>query len=232
VPRLASDRAARATGDSLRVVIVDDHEMWRAAVRGSLEQAGIDVVGEASDLSSARTLVLRERPDVLLVDRVVGGVKNLQLIEEMAARLPATRVVVLSASGGDREVFDALEHGASGYLLKDISEEALVRAVRDSGAGGLAMSRQRASRALRHFVRLAKHDPAAAIRAGDLTPRQLEILRGLEEGLTNHQIAQRLTISSRTVEGHVAGVMRKLRVRDRADAARLSLEKREGGPPT
>jgi DNA-binding NarL/FixJ family response regulator len=229
VPRLASDRAARATGDSLRVVIVDDHEMWRAAVRGSLEQAGIDVVGEASDLSSARTLVLRERPDVLLVDRVVGGVKNLQLIEEMAARLPATRVVVLSASGGDREVFDALEHGASGYLLKDISEEALVRAVRDSGAGGLAMS---AARALRHFVRLAKHDPAAAIRAGDLTPRQLEILRGLEEGLTNHQIAQRLTISSRTVEGHVAGVMRKLRVRDRADAARLSLEKREGGPPT
>ena len=206
--------------------------MWRAAVRGSLEQAAIDVVGEASDLPSARTLALRTRPDVLLVDRTVGGVKNLQLIEEMAARLPGMRVVVLSASGADRDIFDALEHGASGYLLKDISEDALVRAVRDIGAGGLAMSRERAARALRHFVRLAKHDPAATMRGSDLTPRQLEILRGLEEGLSNQQIAQRLTISSRTVEGHVAGVIRKLHVRDRTDAARRSLEKRGGGPPT
>ena len=213
-------------------MIVDDHELWRAAVRGSLEQAGIEVVAEASDLSTARKWALRKRPDVVLVNRVVGGVKGFQLIAEITARLPAIQVVMLSASDEDRDVFDALEHGASGYLAKDISEQALVRAVRDIGAGRLAMSREGAARALRHFVVLAKHDPAATIRAGDLTPRQAEILRGLEEGLTNQQIAERLTISSRTVEGHVAEVIRKLHVRDRADAALRSLEARGAGPPT
>ncbi len=213
-------------------MIVDDHELWRAAVRGSLEQAGMAVVGEASDLPSAKKLALRERPDVLLVDRAVGGVKGLQLIEEVTGRLPATQVVVLSTSDDDRDVFDALTHGASGYLAKDISEQALVRAVRDVGAGGLAMSRKVAARALRHFVAMADDDPATTLRAGRLTPRQLEILRGLEEGLTNQEIARRLTLSSRTVEGHVAGVLRKLQVRDRADAARRSLETRGGRSPT
>ncbi len=213
-------------------MIVDDHELWRAAVRGSLEVAGIEVVGEASDLPSARRHAMRDRPDVLLVDRHVGGISGLGLIAEIAAKLPKTRVVVLSVSVEDRDMLDALEHGAAGYLPKDIPATALVRAVLDIGAGGMGMSRDAAARALRHFIALAKHDPAAAIRAADLTPRQLEILRGLEEGLTNQQIAERLTISSRTVEGHVAEVIRKLHVRDRADAARRSQDSRGRSPAT
>ena len=133
--------------DVLRVMLVDDHALVRSAVRAALEAPDIEVVAEASTAEAAVEEAVRTRPDVLLLDVDMPGMTGIQLVRELRPRLPETQIVMLSASGDDRTVVEAMRQGAAGYLTKDLGPEALQRAVRGVRSGDLAMSRNMAARA-------------------------------------------------------------------------------------
>ena len=205
----------------LRVMLVDDHPLVRSAVRGALQAPDIEVVAEAASAEAAFDAAIQARPDVILLDVDMPGMSGLQLIRELAPRLPDTQIVMLSASGEDRNVIEAMRHGAAGYLTKDLGPEALQRAVRGIRNGDLAMSRRMAARTMRQFIAGRPHGANAEDSSlGALSSRELEVLARLADGLTDREIAQALVISPRTVETHVGSILRKLRVRNRAEAAR------------
>jgi DNA-binding NarL/FixJ family response regulator len=216
--------------EPMRVMLVDDHALVRSAVRGALQAPDIEIVAEAASAEAAFDEALRTRPDLILLDVDMPGMSGLQLIRELRPRLPDTLIVMLSVSGDDRNVLEALRHGAAGYLTKDLGPEALQRTVRGIRHGDLPMSRRMAARALRAFV----EGGATATGADDtllslLSSRELEVLAHLTEGLTDREIAQALVISPRTVESHVSSILRKLGVRNRAEAARSYRDARSAG---
>jgi DNA-binding NarL/FixJ family response regulator len=208
----------------LRVMLVDDHALVRSAVRGALEAPDITVVAEAASAEAAFEDALRTRPDVLLLDIDMPGMTGLQLIRELRPRLPDTQIVMLSVNGEERTVLEAMRHGASGYLTKDLGPEALQRAVRGIRNGDLPMSRSMAARTLRRFIEGNGPGDASTSLAAMLSSRELQVLEQLADGLTDREIADALVISPRTVESHVGNILRKLGVRNRAEAARLYRE--------
>lgn len=212
---------------ALRVMLVDDHALVRSAVRGALAAPDIEVVAEASSAEAAFDEALRTRPDVILLDVDMPGMSGLQLVRELSPRLPETKIVMLSVSGDDRNVVEAMRHGAVGYLTKDLGPEALQRAVRGIRAGDLAMSRRMAARTLRQFIKGTAGAVGDDTSISALSGRELEVLELLADGLTDREIANALVISPRTVETHVGNILRKLDVRNRAEAARAYRETSE-----
>ncbi len=217
-------------GGKLRVMLVDDHALVRSAVRQAITAPDVELVGEAATAEEALALAPVLRPDVLLLDIDLPGMNGIQLVQELAPRLPQTKIVMLTVSASERDLLDAVARGAAGYLTKDLSPEALLRSLRGTQRGELAMSRRFAARALRHFAELARRGrTGAAVGEGDLmllSPRENDVLAMLADGLTDREIAQALTISPRTVETHVSNILHKLGVRNRAEAAQRY---RQGG---
>jgi DNA-binding NarL/FixJ family response regulator len=214
--------------EPLRVMLVDDHALVRSAVRSALEAPDIEVVAEAASAEAAIDEAMRARPDVLLLDIDMPGMTGVQLVRELHPRLPETQIVMLSVSGDDRTVIEAMRHGAVGFLTKDLGPEALQRAVRGVRSGDLAMSRRMAARTLRQFMTgEAREADAEDSLLGMLSSRETEVLALLANGLTDREIAAGLVISPRTVESHVSAVLRKLGVRNRAEAARVYREARD-----
>ena len=214
----------KAAPARIRVMVVDDHPLVRSAVRQALSSSGLEVVGEAASAEDALALAPQLRPDVLLLDIELPGMDGVALVRELAPRLPDTRILMLTASREDRHVLEAMRVGAAGYLTKDLSVEGLARAVRAAWAGELAMSHTTAARLVQRLVETSRAgagltspaDPALAT----LSARETEVLARLAGGLTDHEIAQALTLSPRTVEMHVSRILRKLGARNRAEAAR------------
>jgi DNA-binding NarL/FixJ family response regulator len=203
-------------------MLVDDHAFVRSAIRQALTSPDIDVVAECSNGEEALAVAPQLRPDVLLLDIDMPGMSGLQILRELAPRLPATKIVMLTVSSLDRDVLDAMRDGASGYLTKDVGPDALLRAVLGAAHGDLAMPRRLAAKVVGHFATAARHGPAVGDDPGmaALTPREVDVLRLLSEGLTDRETAEALTLSTRTVETHVGNILRKLQVRNRAEAAR------------
>jgi DNA-binding NarL/FixJ family response regulator len=204
---------------SLRVMLVDDHALVRSAVRQAIAADDVELVAEAATAEDAFALALAVRPDVILLDIDLPGMNGIQMLEELAPRLPETKIVILTVSDSERDVIEALARGASGYLTKDLSPEALLRSIRGTQRGELAMSRRYAARAIRHFVEAARRAGGGSGVIAGLSPRENDVLRMLAEGLTDREIAAALVISPRTVETHVSNVLHKLNVRKRAEAA-------------
>jgi two-component system, NarL family, response regulator DevR len=204
----------------LRVMLVDDHALVRSAIRQALEAPDVLVVGEASSAEEAIAAAPGLRPDVLLLDIDLPGLSGIEAVREIAPRLPDTRIVMLTVSTDRRDLLDAIRHGAAGYLTKDLTGDALLRAVRGVRRGDLAMSRGHAQTVMTHLARHARAagSPTEAI-DGMLSARERDVLRLLAEGMTDRDIAMALAISPRTVESHVSSVLRKLGVRNRAEAA-------------
>lgn len=206
----------------VRVMLVDDHALVRAAIRQAITAPDVETVAEAATAEDALQMALQVRPDVLLVDIDLPGMDGIRLVRELAPRLPETRIVMLTVSATDRDLVEAIRSGASGYLTKDLAPDALLRTVQGVHAGELAMSRRMAARLVKRFVesphsgRSVRDDPDL----GSLSAREAEVLRLLAEGLTDRQIAEVLTISPRTVETHVSSVLHKLRAKNRSEAAR------------
>lgn len=218
--------------DPVRVLIVDDHPVVRQGLRaflGSLPD--VDLAGEAADADAAVAQAERLRPDVVLLDLVMPGRDGIAVLAELRARVPESRVVVLTSFGRDEQVVAAVRAGAAGYLLKDTDPRALAAAVRAAGRGEAVLSPAAAGPLMR---RVAAGPEGAG--AGGLTPRERQVLVLLASGRTNAQIAAELVISPKTVKTHVSSVLRKLGVADRTQAAlhavRAGLAAPEGGPGT
>ncbi len=210
--------AARST--HLRVMLVDDHALVRAAVRQAITAPDVEMVAEAGSAEEALQLAVDVRPDVLLIDIDLPGMDGVGLVRELAPRLPDTRIVMLTVSSADHHLVDAMRYGACGYLTKDLAPEALLRAVRSAHAGELAMPRRMAARLVRRLVEASRGSPTTDDPAlASLSGREVEVLRLLAEGLTDRQIGEAFTISARTVETHVSSILHKLGVRNRAEAA-------------
>ena len=210
-----------APGPAIRVMVVDDHPLVRAAIARAIAADGMVVVAEASTAEEALALAPQLAPDILLLDIALPGMSGVELVRELAPRLPATRIVMLTVSSADRDVMDAMRYGASGYLTKDLSPEALVRSLRATQTGELVILRRLAARLLAKALRRgASVEAAEELPVDRLTVRERDILRLLADGLSDRDIATALTISRRTVESHVSSILRKLDVRNRAEAAR------------
>jgi DNA-binding NarL/FixJ family response regulator len=214
----------------LRIMLVDDHAFVRAAIRQALTAPDVEVVAEAASAEQALIVAPSARPDVALLDLDLPGMNGLGLLRELVPRLPDTRFVMLSATVDRGDVLESLRLGAVGYLTKDLDGPALLRSVRGAAEGDLAMPRRVAARAIRDLVEVSRHSGARDDGGlGQLSPRETETLRLLAQGLTDREIAEALTISTRTVETHVSNILRKLDARNRAEAARHWFGERRGG---
>ena len=214
---------------SITVMLVDDHALVRSAVRQALTAEDIQVVGEASTAEEAILVAPQLAPDVLLLDVNLPGTSGLAMLRELVPRLPSTKIVMLTVSDDRRDLIEAVRNGAAGYLTKDLSPDALQRAVRGIRSGDLAMSRAMAAEVIQHLASATGRsgiDPAQALPG--ISPREEEVLSLLADGLTDKEIADRLGISPRTVETHVGSLLNKLGVRNRAEAARRYREAHAG----
>jgi len=210
--------------DAVRVVIADDQALVRSGFAMILKANGIDVVAEAGDGAQAVDAVRRTRPDVVLMDIRMPVMDGLEAARRILSDASAPRVIVLTTFDLDQYVYAALTAGASGFLLKDVTPEHLVAAIRlvRSGDALLAPSITR-----RLVERFAARDDRAAARHPDLaglTPRELEILQHLATGLSNAELAAQFHLSEATVKTHVARILAKLHLRDRAQAVVIAYE--------
>jgi len=213
----------------MTVMLVEDHALVRTAIRQAITQPDIEVVGEAATAEAAIEPALDLRPDVILLDIDLPGMSGLQLLREIGPKLPDTKIVMLTVSAQHRDLIEAVRFGATGYLTKDLTPEALLRAVRGARDGDLPMPRRLAADVMAHLARNAGRMPGPGQALPRLTDRETEILRMISDGLTDRETAAALNISIRTVETHVSNVLHKLGVRSRADAARLFRE--QGSAP-
>jgi DNA-binding NarL/FixJ family response regulator len=206
------------------IIIADDHHMIRLGVRMALMRGGFRVVAEAADRDSAVSAVLRERPDVCLLDiRMPGG--GIETARMVAEGSPSTSVVMLTVSTDTDDVLASLRAGAVGYLPKDTSPDRLPAALCGVLKGEAALPRTLVGRVLREFRAFTAEAVANPVRVGDvqLTPRESEILRMLGSGLTTVQVADMLALSPITVRRHISAGVVKLGVADR-DAAIRAIE--------
>ncbi|HEX6291656.1 MAG TPA: response regulator transcription factor [Herpetosiphonaceae bacterium] len=199
-----------------RVLIVDDHSLFRRVVRDVLdEHPQLAVVGEAANGTGALSLALELVPDIVVLDMNLPDIDGITVTRQLVQALPQTRVVILTIAANDDLIVAAVRAGAFGFLTKDIEPDALVRAIAGVIDGQIAMSRQTAARALFHFQR-ASHAEASPV--ASLTDREIEVMDLLAEGATDRQIADRLVIAESTAKKHVQHILRKLQARNRAEA--------------
>jgi len=211
-----------------RVMVVDDHPMWRDAVARDLAEAGYDVVATASDGAQAVRVFAAARPDVVVLDLQLPDMSGVAVTVALQAADPSVRVLVLSASGEQQDVLDAVKAGAAGYLLKSAARSEFLDAVRRTADGDAVFTPGLAALVLGEFRRMATAAPdAGAGGSADvprLTERETEILRMVATGLSYKQIASRLVLSHRTVQNHVQNILGKLHLHNRVELVRYAIE--------
>ena len=209
--------------EPIRVLVVDDHPVWRAGVRADLERSGAAVVvAEAADGGEAIELAIEHMPDVVLMDLRLPTVQGVDAIRRIAEDVPHAKILVLSASGDERDVLEAVKVGASGYILKNETGSDIVDAVRRTHAGEPVFASGLAGLVLSEFRRVAGTEAAGE---PGLTPRENEVLRLVAKGYTYREIAERLFISHKTVQNHVQNILSKLRLRKRYELMRYAIQK-------
>ncbi|HUR87310.1 MAG TPA: response regulator transcription factor [Solirubrobacteraceae bacterium] len=210
-----------------RVVLVDDHELFRAGVRSELDGL-VDVVGDAATVAAAVALIRDLEPDVVLLDVHMPDGGGLEVIRRLAADPPAARFLALSVSDAAEDVIAVIRAGARGYVTKTISGADLADAVRRVHDGDAVFSPRLAGFVLDAFAGSAPA-PAAATAESDLdqlTPREREVLQHIARGYMYKEIAQRLGISAKTVEAHVSAVLRKLQLSSRHELSRWAVQRK------
>lgn len=210
-------RGGAAGMASIRVLIVDDHQLIREGLQKVLSlQEGIEVVGEAATGEEALRLARELQPDVVLLDINLPGLDGLKVCRLLREEELA-KVIALTVYDDDDHVFAAVKAGAAGYLLKDVSPDELARAIRAVAAGEAVMHPRVTRKVMREFNRLSRE--LEAFTGASLTAREVEVLRLVAMGCSNKDIAARLYISQKTVKNHISNILRKLEVEDRTQAA-------------
>jgi DNA-binding NarL/FixJ family response regulator len=212
--------ASKDPAEKLRVIIVDDHALFRRGLEMVLEnETDIEVVGEATDGQQAVDKTSELMPDVVLMDVRMprrSGIEATQRIKEL---MPHVKIVVLTNSDEEADLYEAIKAGASGYLLKEISSEEVADAIRSVVQGHSRISPAMASKLLTEFQAMSKRgDDRQPLAPPKLTERELQILRLVAKGLGNREIAQQLFISENTVKNHIRNILEKLQLHSRMEA--------------
>jgi DNA-binding NarL/FixJ family response regulator len=230
------DPTTVAAGRQVRVLIVDDHPIWREGTARYLAEAGFTIAGTAGDGAQALRITAAIRPDVVLLDLNLPDQNGAEVTRSLLSAYPSVRVMMLSASGGRQDVLDAVTAGAVGYVLKSAQLTELVTAVRSASVGQPVFTSELAGLVLGEYRRLSSPcDATASTVSGGrsvtesspaprLTDRETDVLRLVAKGLTYPQIAERLTLSTRTVQNHVGNTLTKLQLHNKAQLVRYALE--------
>lgn len=207
----------------MRVLLADDHALFRAGIASLLKAWDMETVGQAGNgleaLEQARAL----RPDLILMDIGMSPCNGLEATRLIKAELPETRIVVVTVSDDDDDLFEAIKSGAEGYLLKDMSEEELGRTLTGIATGEPALSPGLAAKILDEFARVARDGAPKEVETDGLTPREREVLELVVTGATNREIAATLYISENTVSFHMKHILAKLHLKNRAQAVAYAI---------
>lgn len=213
------------TSPPIRVMVVDDHPMWRDSVARDLTEAGLEVVAAIGEGAQAVRVAAAVRPDVVVLDLQLPDLSGVEVIRGLLVQQARTRVLVLSASGEHRDVLETVKAGAAGYLTKSAKKDELIDAVRRTAEGEAVFTAGLAGLVLGEFRRLATAPADAGPDTPRLTERETEILRLVATGLSYRQIAERLVLSHRTVQNHVQNTLNKLQLHNRVELARYAIER-------
>lgn len=216
---VVEDRHGGKQLEELRVLLVDDHDLFRTGLRTLLEEQGLQVVGEAENGQVALKLVGEVAPDVVIMDLNMPGLTGVETTRRITGASPLTRVVVLTISIDDDDVMNAVMAGACGYLLKDSSIDQLIAGIRAAAAGESLISPQIAAKLLQRLRAQTSDTGAAATILAELSDRELEVLRLIANGKDNAEIARELFISPKTVKNHISNILMKLQIENRIQAA-------------
>jgi DNA-binding NarL/FixJ family response regulator len=214
--------ADRAETEAIRVVVVDDHPVWRDGIRADIEASGIaTVVGEASDGGEAIELAHEHMPDVVLMDLGLPTVSGVDATQRIVEGTPHIKILIVSASGEEADVLEAVKVGAAGYILKSERGVDVVDAVRRVHAGEPVFTSGLAGLVLSEFRRVATKD----VGEPGLSPRENEVLLLVARGYTYREIAEKLFISQKTVQNHVQNILTKLHLAKRYELMRYAIQK-------
>jgi DNA-binding NarL/FixJ family response regulator len=220
-----SDRRRGSVADRVRILIVDDHALFRVGIANILgREKDFEVIGEAESSRGAIEAAEAQNPDVILMDASLPSPGGIETTQRIRRELPATAVVVMASEEDEEALFASIKAGAAAFVVKDISPEDLVHVVRRVSAGEFLINDKVfskpavASRVLKEFRELAVYGQEAQPIFAPLSPREVEILDNIAQGMTNKQVAYALSISEQTVKNHMSSILRKLAVNDRTQA--------------
>jgi DNA-binding NarL/FixJ family response regulator len=215
----------RGNGERTKILLVDDHPFFRVGMRNILEkEADFIIVGEADDSRSATDAASELSPDIILMDLSLPSPGGIETTSRIKRELPSTGIIILAVEEDEEALFDAIRSGAAAFILKDVGPDDLVTIIRRVSAGEYLINDKVfakpavASRVLKEFRELAVYGQDAAPIFAPLSPREVEILDNIAQGMTNKQVAYALGISEQTVKNHMSSILRKLSVNDRTQA--------------
>lgn len=209
---------------AIRLMVVDDHPMWRDSVVRDLTEAGMSVVATAANGTEALNRAPAARPTVVVLDLQIPAPNGVEVTAALVKADPSVRVLILSASGEQADVLDAVKAGATGYLVKSASKDELIAAVRRVALGDTVFTPGLAGLVLGEYRRLSDAPASPDVDTPRLTERETEVLRLVAKGLSYKQIAERLFLSHRTVQNHVQNTLRKLQMHNRVQLVRYAIE--------
>jgi DNA-binding NarL/FixJ family response regulator len=213
------DSKRSSDGEALRVLIVDDHALFRRGLQMVLaSEPDIDVVGEASDGAEAVEKAKALRPDVVLMDVRMPRRSGIEAAGAIRDELPEAKILMLTMSDEEADLYEAIKAGASGYLLKEISIEEVPDAIRSVWAGQSRISPSMASKLLSEFAAMSQRGGDSKNTGAQLTPREMQVLKLVAQGLNNKDIAEKLFISENTVKNHIRNILDKLHLHSRMEA--------------
>jgi len=215
----------RSPDEKVRILLVDDHALFRVGMRNILEkEADFEVVAEAEDSRTAFDAAVDYSPDIILMDLSLPPPGGIETTQRVKRELPATGIIVLASTEDEDDLFSAIRSGAAAFILKDVGPDDLVTIIRRVAGGEFLINDKVfakpavASRVLKEFRELAIYGQEAAPIFAPLSPREVEILDNIAQGMTNKQVAYALSISEQTVKNHMSSILRKLAVNDRTQA--------------
>ncbi|HLB48541.1 MAG TPA: response regulator transcription factor [Anaerolineales bacterium] len=204
----------------MRVLVVDDHSLFRDGIVSLLEAAGYTVVGQAGDGQAAIEAARRTQPDLVLMDITMPHMSGLEALRQIRVELPDVKVVMLTVSDDDTDLLEAIKAGASGYLVKNLNAEEFLQILSGLEHGEVAMTRQTTARLIHGLTQPPPPQPDGR---ETLTAREIELLRLVAQGLSNKAVAQKLSLSENTIKYHLKNILQKLGVQNRTEAASYAI---------